>query len=158
MSNVYEHATVRGLLRMLSEAPGSTFDTILDLVQWGTDYALSGFTLYISARGGLRIDNLYVAEKPYIFRVSIPDGTTAGALSDALLKCHFPALMLFELRTTPGGDKAIPCASKPKFNFGAEQFLEVLLSCDGSETLGLFRDVGKGPATAFHATTTGARA
>jgi hypothetical protein len=77
----------------LAAAPGSINETVMDLAGWGPDYPLSGFTLYISARGGMRVEDLHTADKPYIIPIPLPEGCTAGRLMSALIDRPLPALI-----------------------------------------------------------------
>jgi hypothetical protein len=100
----------------LAAAPGSINDTVIDLAGWGPDYPLSGFTLYISARGGIRVEHLYTAPKPYLVSIPLPEGCTAGRRMSALIDRPLPALILGRLRDAAGADKFIGREDREKID------------------------------------------
>ena len=119
----------------LAAAPGSINDTVIDLAGWGPDYPLSGFTLYISARGGMRVEDLYTAPKPYVISIPLPEGCTAGRLMSALVDRPLPALILGRLRGASGGDKFIGREDREKIDLLVERFLDALRKPTNQQTL-----------------------
>jgi len=137
----------------LAAAPGSINETVIDLAGWGPDYQLSGFTLYISARGGIRIEDLYTSPKPYIIPIPLPEGCTAGRLMSALIDRPLPALILGRLRGAPGGDKFIGREDREKIDLLVERFLDALRKPTNQQTLDMIMNALTGDCSTSDAAT-----
>lgn len=140
-----EFASILNYLYRLSKEPGSVFDTAAALARCGADHGLSGYTLFISARGAMCVGSLYTAPKPYIVRIPIPEGKTVVDLMAALYNCPLPAAILHHLRTTPGADKYIGPSLRPMIDEWSATFLDVLEKSDGIDMLGWILDMFEVP-------------
>lgn len=121
----------------LADQPQSAIALLDAIAGSGVKFSLSGYKLYISARGGMRIDNRYTAAKPYIVAVPLPDDCTVGRLMAALIDCPWPAVILGKLRHSSGGDKYIGDDDRRMISDFVTRFQQVLDQPTNVETLSL---------------------